>query len=144
MTTGYVLPPILNPFLYGVVCLILEITQLSGAPNPAREPVSGWIQPMVMLLVPPELAPLMPELHASSSPPPPTTTAPVPTPRSKPRRLMPAAWPVLADCSVWSLICHRSPCEVVSQRLGLGRERTGSQSPSVRGHLVTRGSVVTP
>src|SRR3984957_19396052 len=133
MVTGSVFPPILNPFLYGVVCLILEITQLSGAPNPASEPVSGWIQPMVMLLVPPELAPLMPELHASSSPPPPTTTAPVPTPRSKPRRLMPADWPVLADCSVWSLICHRSPCEVVSQRLGPGRTNVRRPVPFSQG-----------
>ena len=62
----------MNPFLYGVVCLILEITQLSAAPNPARSPVSGWIQPIVMPLVLPELAPLMPELHAWSSPPAPT------------------------------------------------------------------------
>ena len=58
----------MNPFLYGVVCLILEITQLSAAPNPARSPVSGWIQPIVMALVLPELAPLMPELHASQQP----------------------------------------------------------------------------
>ena len=91
---GYVLPPILNPLLYGVVCLILEITQLSGAPNPASEPVSGWIQPIVMALVPPdpELAPepddepLMPPLQASSRPPAPTATAPAPNALSRLRR----------------------------------------------------------
>src|SRR6202034_3651983 len=101
MTTGYVLPPILNPFLYGVVCLILEITQLSAAPNPARSPVSGWIQPIVMALVLLELAPLMPELQASSSPPAPTTAAPAPAARSRPRRLMPPTGLVLFDCTVW-------------------------------------------
>ena len=79
--------PTLNPFLYGVVCLILEITQLSGAPNPASGPVSGWIQPIVMLLVlPPELAPLMLELQALSTPPAPAATAPAPTPASTDRR----------------------------------------------------------
>src|SRR5215469_4771238 len=41
MVTEYVLPPILNPPLYGVVCMILESTQLSGAPKPASGPVSG-------------------------------------------------------------------------------------------------------
>jgi len=60
----------------------LEITQLSGAPNPASEPVSGWIQPIVMGLVPPDPdpdpddAPLMPVLQASSRPPAPTANAP--------------------------------------------------------------------
>src|SRR6185312_2135179 len=110
--------PILNPFLYGVVCLILEITQLSGAPNPARAPVSGWIQPMVMLLVvlPEPLAPLTLELQAWSSPPPPTTAAPAPIARSRLRRSMPPPEGVLPESTVWSLISHRSPCEVVLQR----------------------------
>ena len=38
----------MNPFLYGLVSLIWLITQLSGAPNPARSPVSGWIHPIVI------------------------------------------------------------------------------------------------
>ena len=85
IVTGYVLPPILNPFLYGVVCLILEMTQLSGAPNPARDPVSGWIQPIVMALVfpdpPPEPdEPLMLVLQASSRP----RRQPRPRPRRTP------------------------------------------------------------
>src|SRR5579859_925930 len=63
------------------------MTQLSGAPNPASGPVSGWIQPIVMLLVlPPELAPLMPEPQALRTPPAPATTAPAPTPFSSDRR----------------------------------------------------------
>src|ERR1700728_3972175 len=103
MTTGYVLPPILNPFLYGVVCLILEITQLSGAPNPARSPVSGWIQPIVIALVLLVLAPLIPELHACSRPPAPTAAAPTPAARSRPRRLMLPIGLALSDCAVWSL-----------------------------------------
>src|SRR5579875_1937429 len=86
---------------------------MSGAPNPASPPVSGWIQPIVMFLVPPEdapgLAPLMLELHACSSPPPPTTAAPTPAARSRPRRLMPPAGLVLSDCALWSLMCNRSP-----------------------------------
>src|SRR5262249_59418297 len=77
----------LNPFLYGVVCLILVITQVSGAPKPASGPVSGWIQPIVMLLVLPELAPLMPDPHALSKPPAPAATAPAPTPASTDRRV---------------------------------------------------------
>ncbi len=83
----------MNPFLYGVVCLILEMTQLSGAPNPARDPVSGWIQPMVMALVLPEPPPepeldepLMLVLQASSRPPAPTATAPAPNALSRLRR----------------------------------------------------------
>src|SRR6266567_5221393 len=87
MVTEKVLPPILKPFLYGVVCLILEITQLSGAPNPASGPVSGWIQPIVMLLAaPPALAPLMPELQAARSPLAPTANVPAPIPFSRERR----------------------------------------------------------
>src|SRR5579862_222242 len=94
-----VLPPTLNPFLYWLVAIIFETTQLSAAPNPASGPVSGWIQPIVMLpplallplalVVVLALEPLTPELHASSSPPPPTTAAPTPTPamRSRPRLL---------------------------------------------------------
>src|SRR5216683_103604 len=125
MVTEKVLPPILNPFLYGVVCLILEITQLSGAPNPAREPVSGWIQPIVMALVPPapELAPLMPELHAWSSPPAPMTAAPAPPARSRLRRLMLPAGLMLSDCAVWSLIRNGSPYEVAPEGADLGAER---------------------
>src|SRR5579863_8010857 len=95
-----VLPPILNPFLYWLVAMIFETTQLSAAPNPASGPVSGWIQPIVMLpplLLPLELVvvlalePLTPELHASSSPPPPTTAAPTPAMRSRPRLLKPSS-----------------------------------------------------
>src|SRR6266481_2399307 len=125
MVTEKVLPPILKPFLYGVVCLILEITQLSGAPNPARAPVSGWIQPIVMLLVLPELAPLTLELHAWSRPPPPTTAAPAPIARSRLRRLTPPSGPMLPESTVWSLITHRSPCEVVLQR----GDRTAATEP---------------
>src|SRR6266567_454701 len=119
MVTEKVLPPILKPFLYGVVCLILEITQLSGAPNPASGPVSGWIQPIVMPFVPPPaLAPLMPEEHASSRPPVPATAAPAPTARSRPRRLMLPARLMPPDRTLWSLICHLSPCLAVSQAPG--------------------------
>src|SRR5579863_6459399 len=90
-----VLPPILNPFLYWLVAMIFETTQVSAAPNPARGPVSGWIQPIEMLpplallalVVVLALEPLTPELHASSSPPPPTTAAPTPAMRSRPRLL---------------------------------------------------------
>src|SRR5215469_3435483 len=63
----------------------------------------------------PEPAPLMPELHASSSPPAPMTAAPAPTARSTPRRLTLPSEPGSPDCTLWSLICHRSPREVVSQ-----------------------------
>ena len=38
----------MNPFLYGLVSLICLTTQLSGAPKPARSPVSGWIHPIVI------------------------------------------------------------------------------------------------
>src|SRR6516225_5898803 len=80
--------------------MISEITKLSAAPNPASPPVSGWIQPIVMLpalaalallllvLVELELLPWMLELQASSSPPPPTTAAPALAARSRVRRLM--------------------------------------------------------
>ncbi len=80
MSTVYVVPPILKPFLYGAVCLIWLMTQLSGKPNPASEPVSGWIQPIVivLLVVVPEVpevvvleATLMLELQASRKLPPP-------------------------------------------------------------------------
>src|SRR5215472_5321615 len=101
-----VLPPILIPFLYGSVCLICSMTQLSGAPKPASPPVSGWIQPIVIsppLLEPPLvlvlllgpvlvlllLEPLRPELQASSSAPPPTTAAPTPAARNRLRRETP-------------------------------------------------------
>src|SRR5260370_38179293 len=97
MVTLYVLPPILKPLLYGVVCWTFEITKLSAAPNPASAPVSGWIQPIVISPLAPDpdadeapdppLAPLILELHASSSPPPPTTAALIPAIRSRPRRL---------------------------------------------------------
>ena len=72
--TLYVLPPILKPLLYGVVCWIFDITKLSAAAKPASAPVSGWNQPIVISpLVPdpdpdddpdPPLAPLILELHA--------------------------------------------------------------------------------
>ncbi len=114
-----VLPPILNPFLYWLVAMIFETTKLSAAPNPASGPVSGWIQPIVMLplLLLPLLAlvvvlalePLTPELHASSSPPPPTTAAPTPAMRSRPRLLKPSSRFVLPGSAVWSLMCNRSP-----------------------------------
>src|SRR6478672_12112135 len=69
--------------------------QLSDEPKPASAPVSGWMKPITMSLVPPPpvvdveppLAPLMLELQASSSPPPPTTAALAPAVRSRPRRL---------------------------------------------------------
>src|SRR5215469_4003071 len=109
MVTGYVLPPILKPFLYGLVCLILEITQLSGAPKPASGPVSGWIQPMVMPLAVPAPDPLMLVPHAASSPPKPAKAAPAPAARSSPRRLMAKGSLGLSECAVWSLIRHRSP-----------------------------------
>src|SRR5215469_4195777 len=109
MVTGYVLPPILKPFLYGLVCLILEITQLSGAPKPASGPVSGWIQPMVMPLPVPEPDPLMLVPHAASSPPKPAKAAPAPAARSNPRRLIGTGSLGLSECAVWSLIRHRSP-----------------------------------
>src|SRR5215472_18629836 len=88
MVTSYVLPPILKPLLYGVVCLILEITQLSGAPNPESGPVRGWIQPMVMALVLPPEAPFRPELHAARNPPVLAATAPTPIPLSSERLLI--------------------------------------------------------
>src|SRR5215469_11412829 len=109
MVTGYVLPPILKPFLYGLVCLILEITQLSGAPKPASGPVSGWIQPIVMPLAVPEPDPLMLVPHAASSPPKPAKAAPAPAARSNPRRLIARGSLMLPECAVWSLIRHRSP-----------------------------------
>src|SRR5215471_18267459 len=40
----------------------------------------------MFLVLPPELAPLMPELHALSTPPAPAATAPAPTPASTERR----------------------------------------------------------
>src|SRR5215472_1438308 len=86
MVTSYVLPPILKPLLYGVVCLILLITQLSGAPNPESGPVSGWIQPMVMALVVAVPEPLILELQAASSPPLPIARVPAPTPPRSERR----------------------------------------------------------
>src|SRR5689334_24442317 len=69
--------------------------QLSDEPKPASAPVSGWMKPITIGLVPPlpevdvepPLAPLMLELQASSRPPPPTTAALAPAVRSRPRRL---------------------------------------------------------
>src|SRR6266481_3445962 len=135
MVTEKVLPPILKPFLYGVVCLILESTQLSGAPKPASGPVSGWIQPSLMAFVVLDTEPLMPELHASSSPPTPMTAAPAPTARRTPRRLTPPTALKSPDCTLWSLICHRSPCEVMSQR----RDRAEARQQESSG---TRESLV--
>src|SRR5580704_9828105 len=100
--------------------------QLSDEPKPASAPVSGWMKPITMSLVPPPppvvdveppLAPLMLELQAPSSPPPPTTAALTPAVRSTPRRLIgPPRVPddafVLSGCAVWSLMCNRSPFEV--------------------------------
>src|SRR5689334_12804562 len=108
--------------------------QLSDEPKPASAPVSGWMKPITIGLVPPlpevdvepPLAPLMLELQASSSPPPPTTAALAPAVRSRPRRLSDAPKPprsrgdvvdpgpadVLSGCAVWSLMCNRSPFEV--------------------------------
>src|SRR6201985_3728856 len=75
--------------------------QLWGKRKRAREPVTGWIQPIVIsLLVPPpevppaapladdddEDAPWMPELQASRRAPPPTTAAPEPGARNRLRR----------------------------------------------------------
>src|ERR1700745_841926 len=131
------IPLILKPFLYCGVWAILVMIQLSDEPKPASAPVSGWMKPITMSLVPPPpvvgvetpLAPLMLELQASSSPPPPTTAALAPAVRSRPRRLIdpprrphsgedvvppgpPGPSDVLSGCAVWSLICNRSPFEV--------------------------------
>src|SRR6266536_2574140 len=110
--------------------------QLSDEPKPASAPVSGWMKPITMSLVPPPpvvdveppLAPLMLELQASSSPPPPTTAALAPAVRSRPRLLHDPggrppethrSWgdsippdPPGSGCAVWSLMCNRSPFEV--------------------------------
>jgi hypothetical protein len=97
------------------------MTQLSGAPKPASEPVSGWIQPILIdLLVPPEVllvdevaeededaAPWMPELQASRRAPPPTTAAPTPAARNRLRRETPptVGWLSVLSCwAVWSVI----------------------------------------
>src|SRR6516225_6153742 len=108
--------------------MIFEITKLSAAPNPASPPVSGWIQPIVMLPVLAAAAPLllaelvpapwMLELQASRNPPLPTTAAPAPAARSRVRRLMPPPGSADPDgrppgtpregvlvCAVWSLMC---------------------------------------
>src|SRR5580692_3724620 len=68
-----------------------------------------------MPFVVPELAPLIPELQASSRPPVPSTAAPAPTARSTLRLLTPSIQ-LLPSRTGWSLICHRSPCELISQR----------------------------
>src|SRR5262245_55027242 len=69
----------------------------------------------MLLVLPPPLAPLTPELHACSSAPPPTTAAPAPSARSRLRRCMPPAGLVLLESTVWSVMSPRSPCEVVMQ-----------------------------
>src|SRR2546421_11396572 len=97
-----------------------------------------------MLLVLPELAPLTLELHAWSRPPPPTTAAPAPIARSRLRRLTPPSGPMLPESTVWSLITHRSPCEVVLQR-GTVRRQPSRASSCTRERLVTcRCSAATP
>jgi hypothetical protein len=112
--------------------MIVWITHLSGTPNPASPPVSGWIQPIV--ISPPDAAPVveeeddddgevaedeeddeapwMPELHASSRAPPPTTAAPTPAARSRLRREAPraaGAASVLSGWAVWSVMVWISP-----------------------------------
>ena len=67
--------------------LILLSTNWSPEAKPASAPVSGVINPMVM--VPPVAgppAPFMPELQALRNPPAPTASAPAPMPFSKERR----------------------------------------------------------
>src|SRR6516164_4647362 len=98
------------------------MTHLSGKPKPASGPVSGWIQPIVIVLFvgapEPELvvlvpdAPLMPELQASRRLPPPTTAAPTPAARNRLRRETPPAggWlAALAFFAVWSVMVWISP-----------------------------------
>src|SRR5579859_6154099 len=98
------------------------MTQLSGAPNPASGPVSGWIQPIVMLLVlPPELAPLMPELQALRTPPAPATTAPAPTPFSTDRRAIGCAGSALSPALSGPMLSPLSstavkPVEILADR----------------------------
>ena len=99
-----------------MTCLM---TQESGKPNPEREPVTGWIHPIVisLLVVAPEVllelalvllvAPLMPELQASRRLPPPTTAAPTPAARKRLRREKPPAddWlPAGSGFAVWSVM----------------------------------------
>src|ERR1700727_135545 len=103
-----------------MTCLV---TQASGKPNPEREPVTGWIHPIVisLVVVAPEVllelapaealvllvAPLMPELQASRKLPPPTTAAPTPAARSRLRRENPPAddWlPAGSGFAVWSVM----------------------------------------
>ena len=100
-----------------MICLM---TQSSGKPKPEREPVTGWIQPIVisLLVVAPEVlpctaalvllvAPLMPELQASRKLPPPTTAAPTPAARNRLRRENPPAddWlPAGSGFAVWSVM----------------------------------------
>src|SRR6204780_1522706 len=99
-----------------MTCLV---TQASGKPKPEREPVIGWIQPIVisLVVVAPEVlvelalvllvAPLMPELQASRRLPPPTTAAPTPAARNRLRRENPPAddWlPAGAGFGVWSVL----------------------------------------
>src|SRR5262249_45316773 len=90
----------------------------------------------MLLVPPPPPAPLTPELHASSSPPPPTAAAPAPIARSRPRRFMPPPGLMLPGSTVWSLISHRSPCEVVLQR-GTVHGNRAEASPCTRERLVT-------
>src|SRR2546421_8223103 len=90
-----------------------------------------------MLLVLPELAPLTLELHAWSRPPPPTTAAPAPIARSRLRRLTPPSGPMLPESTVWSLITHRSPCEVVLQR----GDRTAATEPGQSLHQGAPGDM---
>lgn len=53
--TEYVDPPAWIPFLNCDAAIAAWVTQLSGCPNPASDPVSGWIHPIVIDL--PELEP---------------------------------------------------------------------------------------
>src|SRR3984957_8457072 len=101
------------PFLNAGVAMTCWVTQASGKPNPERDPVIGWIQPIVisLLLVAPEVllveAPLIPELHASRRLPPPTTAAPTPAARNRLRReILPASdWlPAGSGWAVWSVM----------------------------------------
>src|SRR5579859_1684512 len=125
MVTEYVLPPTLKPFLYGVVCRILDSTNSSAAPKPASGPVSGWIQPIVIepllaLADPGPLlavlldvlgpAPLMPELQAASSPLPPMAPPPMTAAlaRNIPRRVRSGRVRSVGR-AILSVICDRSP-----------------------------------
>jgi hypothetical protein len=79
------------------VPLIVFRTNRSLAPKPARLPVSGVTKPIVMSRVDDDgPAPLIPEVHASSTPPAPIASAPAPAALSRLRRPIPVTGAVVA------------------------------------------------